>query len=265
MKAIVVAGILAVAGVASSASAYNIQCRWVTVGGVPLVTTVIPTAADGFQTLDLSAIPAGTVIRIRKQFGVFDDAGGAAPAGGFIGLNVGTLMVPGGYNATRTPGRLAPFNFAPVNPGNGLPTTDPFTSLTSLDNTLGSQSPVWGIDTANNLPLPQPGPTIRGRNTFVSIFEFSITAGSANTDGFVMMNGNQILASGWGTVGVPNPPSDADGDGVLDTNGAVTYAPQTIAPVPGGNGWKLHLLVPAPGTAALLGLGGLVAARRRRA
>ena len=71
--------------------------------------------------------------RVRIQFGVFDDNDGPAPAGGYLGWNVGTIQVNGvagnsdefrnsASGQHNGVGRLSPWNFAPAVQGaNGLP------------------------------------------------------------------------------------------------------------------------------------------------
>lgn len=239
MKKAVLFGILAVAGVATSAQAFNVQVRF-----VERVGTTDTVIAGNSLT-----VGAGSTHRIRVQFGVFDDAAGAAPAGGFVGWNLGTQTMTGGTNS-RTPGRINPFNFAPAPPGNGTPAADPFMALTTIDNTLGTQSPAW-----LTFGQPQPPAVIRGLNTFVSTWEFTTVAGMSNYS--CTLGGNQVVASNWGIIGTPIPPDDQGNPG------SITYAPQTLPPI--AFTAVLNFVVPAPGTAALLGLGGLVAARRRRA
>jgi hypothetical protein len=242
------------------------RVRWV--NRVGIVDT--PVVGD-FQIL------AGQTHRFRLQFGVFDDATSPAPAGGFAGWNVGVLDATGGTNS-RTPGRIAPFNFAPGPPGgfaNGFPAADPWTHLTLIDNTLGTQSPTWtGGIPGTSTPNPIPLATIRGRNTFVSIWELTTNTGPG-TAYDITASGNGVPVASWEFIGQPNPPlpgddgifgpGDANGDGVDDglddLAGSVTYGPFAAATVAFNT--PLHL-VPAPGAAALLGLGGLIAFRRRR-
>src|SRR5437762_2369318 len=102
---IVRAAALVSAGMASPSFGYVLMARWVERTGT--VDTVIP-YVGGNQYLDASQ---GATYRLRLQFGVFDDASGPAPAGGYLGWNVGTMNITNGQTATRTPGRLAPFNF----------------------------------------------------------------------------------------------------------------------------------------------------------
>lgn len=202
---------------------------------------------------------------IRLQLGVFDDAAGPAPTGGVLGWNLGAITYHGVPNPAqielrRNPGRLAPFNFAPGPFANGnppLPAGDPFFSLTNIDATLGTQSPVWVCDASGNAP-PQPQPVIRGLNTFVSVYAFSVEAHSYVVGG-LSVSGNLIAASHWSTVGTPNPPDCSDPDDPLP--GSVTYAPFPTTPVPFT---ASLLIIPGPAAASLLVFAGLQAARRRR-
>src|SRR5262245_4151212 len=114
MRHVVLLGVLAVAGAASCAHAFEFRCRFVERVGT--TDTVVPN-----NTLETAP---GTPHRIRIQFGVFDDANGAAPAGGFVGWNVGTISVSRAADNSqdrRTPGRLTPFNFALGPNSNGNP------------------------------------------------------------------------------------------------------------------------------------------------
>src|SRR5262245_15256945 len=80
-------------------------------------TVDFPLANDTINAFD-------TPHRIPIQFGVFDDADTPAPAGGFIGWNVGTISVSGAPDNSaerRTPGRLSPFNFSAQPSANGFP------------------------------------------------------------------------------------------------------------------------------------------------
>ncbi len=242
-----------VAGATASAGAYEIRVRFVEQVGLGAGAFVVLPG----NTIDCSD---GLARRIRVQFGVFDDANGAAPLGGYVGWNVGSLTVsgPSGNSAeTRTPGRVNPFTFAPG--GNGVPAADPFDAITGVDNTLGTQSTAWPVGAG----APNPA-LVRGRNVFVSTYEFTVNpidVGGSNYS--VTLGGNVIAATEWRFVGTPTPPSDSDEDGVDDTAGSATYAPFPTAP--SAISGVLNVIVPGPGSVALLGLGGLLAARRRRA
>ncbi|MBC7772520.1 MAG: hypothetical protein H7210_08510 [Pyrinomonadaceae bacterium] len=261
MKKLALFGILAVAGAATSANAFEFRVRFVE--RVGNVDTVI-----AGNTIDATN---GAVRNIRIQFGVFDDAVSVAPEGGYVGWNVGTIAVSGAESNSderRNNGRLSPFNFAGGPNANGnapLPAGDPFTMLTEIDNTLGTQSPLWVCDAQGNVPA-QPAAAVRGRNTFVSTFAFSIDPTSAaSLDYTITIGGNAIGAASWLTVGTATPPDCGDpADPADDQPGSVIYAPFPTAPVAISATLNVLATIPGPGAAALLGLGGLLAARRRR-
>ena len=244
MKNFSLFGLLAVTGVATPANAYEFRARFVEqTGDGPDEITVLDD-----NTIDASDFAAR---RIRVQFGVFDDASSAAPHGGFLGWNAGTITVNGdsGNSAeSRTPGRIAPWNFAPR--GNGTPTADPFDALTGVDNTLGHQVLIWFFG------APRPNPLIRGLNSYVSTYEFTIdpTDGSAFNYS-IDVGGNVLAALGWNIL-QENPPVSEE------EPGTVLYTPAP-GPATGFSG-TLNVIVPAPGAGSLLGLGGLAALRRRR-
>ena len=252
MKKLALIGLLAVTGIAASANAFNVQCRWVSRVGT--VDTVIPATGYNF--------PVGqTTVNVRLQFGVFDDAQGAAPAGGFIGWNLGTITGSPQPVAGSAAARLTPFNFAPAP---GFAGTQSPLALTAIDNTLGTQALVWSGVPGGTDPGSPPAATVRGRNAFISVFSLTLTAGANNFN--VTAAGNSIVASAWNVI--QSQPPEVGDDGVFgtpdDLPGGVTYAPATLAPIPFA-GCTALFNVPAPGAAALLGLGGLVAFRRRRA
>jgi len=253
------AGLLVAGGVAGSAEAFEFRCRFVErVGNIDVVL-------QG-NIIDASSRVARN---IRLQFGVFDDAAGPAPAGGFVGWNVGTLAVSsstGNSDERRNPGRLSPFNFASGATSNGnppLPGGDPFTMLTEIDATLGTQSPIWQCD-ANGVPPLQPAATVRGLNTYVSVYAFSIDPiGNMGVNYTVTAGGNLIAATDWREVGSPTAPDCGDpADPSDDVPGSVTYAPFPVAPR--AFTCILDVRIPGPGAAALMVLGGLAGARRRR-
>jgi hypothetical protein len=267
-------GLAALAGAAASANALTFQCRWVE--RVGSVDTVI--GGDGAT---LSVTP-GSSHRLRLQFAVVDDASGGAPDGGFVGWNVGTLSISGPASNSQdrrtgqtssSGGRLSPFNFAgqPTANGNPPPSNgvngpdgpgDDFSGWTDIDATLGTQAFAWTCD-ANGNPAPQPQALVRGRNSFVSVYEITTTTNAATTNYSITAGGNLIAATEWRPVGTPTPPDCGDpADPSDDINGSVTYAPFPTAPE--AFNCVLNIVVPAPGAAALLGLGGLLVARRRR-
>lgn len=247
-------GVTALAGavgvIAGSAGA-DIQCRWVECVGGKEVPLEKPD-----PVLDISD---GREREIRLQFGVFDDENGEAPAGGFIGWNMGVMMATGGINR-RFPGRLEPFTSAtgPLANGNPpLPDGDPFRRLTDIDATIGVQTPFWGFDDEGN-PLPIPGPVIYGRNEFISVFGMTVQADDLEGESFTMEASGQVLAAtDWTVIGTPTPPNPETGE-----PGFVAYNP-TQAPAQ-DIACLLVFFVPTPGAAAvLLGAGAMMGGRRR--
>lgn len=250
------------AGTATSADAFEFRCRFVErVGNVD-----VPIPQHGVDG------SFGLARRIRLQFGVFDDAAGPAPSGGFVGWNVGTLSVSGATAnsaETRTPGRLTPFNFASGQNANGnppLPTGDPFTMLTEIDATLGIQSPVWTCDAQGNIP-PQPMPIARGINTFVSVFEFTsdpLGVFQGGTGYSITATGNMIAAVEWRTIGTISPPDCGDPtDPSDDIPGAVSYAPVPIPPQAFSCTMTVFVPAPGPGAAMMIAAAASLARRRR--
>jgi MYXO-CTERM domain-containing protein len=267
VKKSVLYGILAVAGLgfASAAQAYNIQARWVFRIGAG-----VPSDPVAGNTFDATGLATGTAIRFRLQFGCFDDAAGPAPAGGFLGWNIGTLTATGGTNTrtgtSSTPadprGRLSPFTFAPDPPAEGIPQTDPWMALTSIDATLGTQPLAWNTIQGNPVMPPPPPAVVRGNNTFISVWELTTVIGT--NDYSITAAGNVLGATAWNVV--QSTPPGAGEDETFgtpdDVPGSILYAPFADAPRPTSS--TLNIRVPAPGAFALLGLGGLVAFRRRR-
>lgn len=244
-----------------SANAFEFRCRFVErVGNTDTVLS-----DNRIETLP------GVSRNIRLQIGVFDDAAGPAPLGGFVGWNVGTLTSFAPNNAwdlRRNNGRLSPFNFSQHPNANGnppLPGGDPFMNLTEIDATLGTQSPVWVCNAQGNAP-PPPAATVRGRNTFVSVFAFRIDPEQAPGAFRIVAGGNLIAAESWQVVGNPVAPDCGDPlDPSDDIAGTVTYAPVPTAP----RGFSCELVVlnnePTPGAGMTIILGAAMASRRRRA
>jgi hypothetical protein len=239
MKVRSILALALVAGAATSANALTFECRFVEQTG--------PNASN-FVVLPGNTIDASNTLprRIRMQFRVIDDGMGPAPAGGFVGQNVGTLTVSGSSSNSaerRTNGRISPFNFAGGVNANGNPPpaggvnsgdaagTD-WDMLTDIDNTLGTQAFAWTCDASGN-PNPQPQALVRGRNTFVSIFEFTIDPATNGGNYTVTAGGNLIAATSWLPVGNPTAPDCGDpSDPSDDINGSVTYAPFPTTPTP---------------------------------
>jgi hypothetical protein len=248
------AAILVVASATAGVDAYEFRVRFVERVGPAFGGTDSELVNN---TIDASN---GGPRRIRVQFGVFDDGEGPAPAGGYLGWNVGTIAVSGGAgnsdefrnSALGVPngvGRLSPFNFAAsANGANGVPAADPFDSLARIDNTLGHQDLVW-----ESYPSPpQPAPIIRGLNTFVSTYEITIDP-SVNAQSYTIdFAGNLLAAVEWRFVALFV---------IDDAPAVVTYAP--LPTPPREFSATLHVLVPAPVTVPLLPLLRVLSGRRR--
>jgi len=249
--------VVAMLACTASCHAWQFRCRFVErVGNMDVV----------LPGNSLYIYPFEPPHNMRLQFGVFDDADGPAPAGGFLGWNVGTLAVSGTVNNSddrRNPGRLAPFNFASGTNANGnppLPAGDPFTMLTEIDNTLGTQSLIWTCvpdGSGGSMPGPMPQPIIRGLNTFVSVYAFSIQLNTFSTGYTITAGGNLYAARDWRTIGTPTPPECPD-------SGSVTYLP--FPEMPRTFSCVLAVNTPPPASAAIvfLGAAGGAMSRRRR-
>lgn len=208
---------------------------------------------------DTAEFLPGSTHRLRFQGGVFDDADGPAPEGGFNGYTLGTISTFGGGIWTRTPGRLVPFIFFQAPSANGnppLPAGDPFTSLTQIDATIAVQGYAWTCDAQGN-PNPMPQPVIRGRKTYISTYEITLTMDAAPAGDLRVVFGGQFTAAdSWRVQGNAVPPDCESGE-----NGSVFY----FCPLNGDRPLLEHELriIPAPSSAlALLVLAPL--ARRRR-
>lgn len=165
--------------------------------------------------------------RVRLQMGVFDDAAGPAPEGGLYGMeNVSLTSVA--LSNRRTPGRLPAFSYPPE--GNGEPATDPFHYLTNIDAVIGQQTLTW--ECSGGTPLPQPTPTIRGRNTFVSVWETTIEPEwICLYEARLTFTGHALYAANWPVQNTPIEPV------CPSTPGQVTYA----AAVPEGVAFTAEL------------------------
>lgn len=152
--------------------------------------------------------------RVRLQVGVFDNQNGPAPVNGIAGWTDGAIDVSR-FIATRTPGRLAPYNATPGR--NGLPAEDPFLHLTDIDGLMGPQLQIWECN--GSVPNPRPTPRIRGRNTYTSVYEITIDApGHCTNPLWVQFQGEIVLASGWLTLSEDTPVCPS-------TSGSVVFYP----------------------------------------
>ena len=207
--ALLSAGVLA--ATASSSLAWEVRYRFVE----RLGTTDVVLRDN---RIDYSLISR----RIRLQIGVFDDAAGAAPAGGIYGMLDVSHIGPG-IIARRTPGLLGVFANALGN--NGDPATDPYQRLTNIDAAIGPQNIAWNC--SGGSPAPQPAAVIRGRNTFISVFEMTITPDETCRNPRVTLAGSVLVASDWSVSGTPVAPVCTE----PPTPGNVTYSASVLDPV----------------------------------
>lgn len=259
MKLVTILSTAIIAGTALSAQAFVVNCQW---------SYNLATSGGSFASLPLAGLnldpSSNPTVRLRLGFQVT----GPGADGGFVGWNVGTLIAAGDccQSLTRTNGRRTPFNFLPN--GNGQPTADPVPCgqpITGIDAVLGLQTLPWVCDPAGN-PLTMPTPVIRGLSPqpFVDVYEVTLRLQVGTGVANVTASGNAIASTHWGIVGSATPPDCGDpSDPADDVPGSVTYAPATAAPV-AFTCVALVNCVPGPGSAALLGMGMLVCARRRR-
>ncbi len=160
--------------------------------------------------------------RIRLQVGIFDDAQGSAPPGGVVGWIDGSEHNVLDALVRRTPGRLVPFVAPPD--GNGQPAGDPFVDLTGIEAGIDVQTLPWTCE--DGIPRPLPQPIIRGRNSFVSIWEITIEFGHCPfTVGRVTFSGSLQSALQW-VIDEPPIPPECD----PPVPSSVTYIPIPIPP-----------------------------------
>jgi len=255
-------GMMGLAGVlvaASHAGAWEMRCRFVErVGNVDV-------ELPG-NVIDASN---GEAHQIRIQFGVFDDVDGPAPAGGFYGWIDGTLSVGGPLENSDEGFRLrvSPFNSGtgPNDSGSPPPLFDPFTDLTGINATSGSQNYAWRCE-SDGTPAPMPQHIVRGINTFVSVFAITINPNPGAVDYTVTVGGSTIGLSGWSLAGSPPLPDCGDPSKPEDDiESGVTYTPVI------DGAWReidnvLTVSVPAPGAVVLgaASLVGVLGSRRRK-
>ncbi|MBC7771035.1 MAG: hypothetical protein H7210_00935, partial [Pyrinomonadaceae bacterium] len=205
-----------------------------------------------------SIVNDGLVRNIRLQFGVFDNDAGPAPAGGFAAWWNGSLSVSGSEAASdvrRNPGRLAPFDYSTRPNDNGnppLPGGDPFTMLTEIV-AGGGQIVPW-ICNPDGTPTPQPGPIVRGLNSFVSVYAFSIQGFTG--EGFTVTAGGKVAGAVYWDErsGHPVPPDCSDPE-----NPIPGFAAYVAIPTPIQTFTRTLNVVPIPAPASLIAVGGVAA------
>jgi len=265
-------GIVGVAGLAASASAtvsWTTQIQFVKTNG-PVGSQVNGTVVPA---LGLPLLVTGTYT-FTVQVGIFnlnstnpnDSNHGLydwTANGSATGLNAGET-----FSATQSNARVSPFNFGPATSFGGTNVGgNQINTIDAARDVSGGASAPWNWDTNTNAPGPQPtAPTVdnTGAGSFTNVYRFVVVVnslGGANIVSTFAGSAGPILQ--WQHFG-DNPPDDT-------TNGNVTFIGITRSQADGGplaayQAASMTLIrVPAPGSLALLGLGGLVAARRRRA
>lgn len=249
-----VLGVLAVAGLASSAMAQSFDGR---LGFRDDHSTINDPNINGVYVYDASGQTDPVTLNFSITVGAFDAQGFTNYGlinwvGNIAGTGTGFSMAP------ATPASVAmrsPFNFNPVGDG---------------DATADGQG-ITGIDVARNTALhqvlwffgqPEPiNPPVlpQGNNSYFQVYRFTVTLTDfSDRDIVISANGFSQVVSGWTHLG-SNEPLDES------TPGNVTWAGTSSVTDNDVGGTFILRIVPAPGAAALLGLGGLVAARRRRA
>jgi hypothetical protein len=255
-------GILAVVGAAASATAqtYDVRSRFAQ-----------PQGANPSPITTLNVSATGTFL-FTMQGGIFNaqnfpnqNRPHNPPTSGIegSGQSTGLIQMLGAINGVLSAGstaaysytiqgRVAPFNFAS---GNG--TAGP-TGITGIDAPRGSVDIVWPAD-APTSPLPTPF----GVESYANVHRFSIVVSSLGNGGTLTLNfaGTGRAGNGWGIL------TRTDPDPVGGEDGLTTFVPNPATPtgLPVASTSLVITFVPAPGSLALLGMGGLVAARRRRA
>ena len=229
-----VLGVLAVAGLASSAMAQSFdgQARFVAghlAGSGPAITEFTVNAPGTYQfTIALGAFNAQGF----TNYGMFNWVGALSHNGAGITLS-------------NSPGNRAPFTANPV--GNGTVGPAGITGIDAARNVVNISVP-WNGDIPPNPPV-----FTQGNNSLFNDYRFTVTVNDLTARDIVFTaTGAMQAISGWTTI----DPGEPDGAATFTATAFVTDAT--------ANGTFVLHIVPAPGAAALLGLGGLVAARRRR-
>jgi len=204
----------------------------------------------------------------QSNFGLFD----FAADGSATGLNAGETL-----GVVSSNSRVSPFNFGPATSFGGTLGSGgaSINGVNASRDVSGGASAPWHWDQVAGAPGPQPtlpSNASAGSEAFVSVFRFQVVVNSilSGSDIVINFNGSAGPVLAWTTFGT-NPPdgSDNNGDGIPD-DGTVSFLGLTRdqsqgGPVSAYSPFSLTLhRVPAPGAMALLGLGGLIAVRRRR-
>ncbi|MBX3357753.1 MAG: PEP-CTERM sorting domain-containing protein [Phycisphaeraceae bacterium] len=271
----VVVGILGIAGLAASASAaatWTTQMRYSVTGpaGSGYSSTIINSGGVGPTNVTVAGVYSVTV-----QVGIFNLQGAGAGESNQGLFNWAARATGTGFSAgenyvvANATSRISPFNFGPstafggaVVGGNVIDgnSVTPGSLIQASRDVAGGASAVWN----DGDPQPTaPVPGALGADTYTNVFRFQIIVGSGTDPIVTTFSGSAGPVLAWSPFGV-NPPFEGD-------PGSVTFLGITRGTADGGplsafadSSFTLPR-IPAPGSVALLGLGGLLAARRRRA
>jgi hypothetical protein len=244
-----VLAVLAVAGLASSAMAQSFDARLAFRDDH--VNNNTPTIeSGGIHVVDVSGQTAPVTLNFSILFGAFD-------AQGFTNYGMfnwnGNLNVNGtGFTLTNVNGLRNPFIANPV--GAGVVGANGITAIDVARSVIDQDTP-WTFDG----PRPTTGPVFsQGNNQYFRAYGFQVvltdlTERDIQIDAVGLM---QAIA-GWTEIAAVEPEDE-------ETPGFVRWTATSFVTDSTANGSFTLRIVPAPGAAALLGLGGLVAARRRR-
>lgn len=284
-------GMVGVAGLAASASAvttWTTNLQFVKQGAGPVGSQPNGTIIPAGGALNLLATGVYT---FQVQVGIFNFASDQPNQTNrglwdWTGNGTGTGLTNAGETLGLTQGtsRQSPFNYGPATSfGGTLVGNSAINGIDASRDVAGGATQAWNFDTTTGTAGPMPTGPIGdglGANAFTTVFRFTVNVTSTLAGPNIQINfaGSAGPILRWEVFG-SNPPSfdDVDGSGDwtpgTDTpiNGNVSYLGITRGVGEGGPAAPYNTAgftltrVPAPGSLALLGLGGLIAARRRRA
>ncbi len=272
----VLCGIVAVAGLAASATAdvnWTTNMQFVVTGpaGSGYSSTVIGAGAQG------PLVSVAGVYSVTVQVGIFNLTGQGAGQSNQGLFNWAARGATTGFAAGETlevtpaTSRIAPFGYGPstafggavVNGGTGLDgnAVTAGSKIQASRDVAGGASAVWAVG------APQPtGPTpgALGNDAFTNVFRFRINITSAVGSNVVTtFSGEAGPVIQWSPFNITPPDEELGEPGSVTFLGITAPTPNVLRPFTDA-GFTMPR-VPTPGATALLGLGGLLAARRRRA
>jgi len=229
-----VLAVLAVAGLASGAMAQPSFDGTVgfsqghTLGG-PFITEATVGAGTHQFTVALGAFNAQGF----TNYGMFNWTGNLSETDAGVSLG-------------NSPGNRQPYTQNPV--GNGVVGPTGISGIDAAHNGVINRQVAWPV----GQPMPEP-PTLEGANSLFRTFRFTVNVTDDTIrDVVISADGIMQAIAGWTVI----DPGEEGANTIFTATSFVTDAT--------ANGSFVLHIVPAPGAAALLGLGGLVAARRRR-